>query len=118
MAWGQTIRRTTAIHRIGCVLFQGVSHDYYMTYNFWPTAVNQTDWDIKLYCRPAENAGQRVGQEYFKCLLRDLLQEDATAHEQIHIGLASRAKKELYFQDDEMQIRYFHKVLERFYAEA
>ena len=108
----------TIFPNMALLLFQGVSHDYYMTYNFWPNAVNQTDWDIRLYCRPAENAGQRVGQEYFKCLLRDLLQEDATAHEQIHIGLASRAKKELYFQDDEMQIRYFHKVLERFYAEA
>ncbi len=108
----------TIFPNMALLLFQGVSHDYYMTYNFWPNAVNQTDWDIKLYCRPAENAGQRVGQEYFKCLLRDLLQEDATAHEQIHIGLASRAKKELYFQDEEVQIRYFHKVLERFYAEA
>ena len=108
----------TIFPNMALLLFQGVAHDYYMTYNFWPNAVNQTDWDIRLYCRPAENAGQRVGQEYFKCLLRDLLQEDATAHEQIHIGLASRAKKELYFQDDEMQIRYFHKVLERFYAEA
>lgn len=100
------------------LLFEGVSHDYFMTYNFWPNAVDRTEWNIKLYFRPAENAGQRVGQEYFKCLLRDILQEDATAHEQIHIGLTSRAKKELYFQDDEIQIRYFHKVLERFYAEA
>ena len=108
----------TIFPNMALLLFQGVSHDYYMTYNFWPNAVNQTDWDIKLYCRPAKNAGERVGQEYFKCLLRDLLQEDANAHEQIHIGLASRAKKDLYFQDDEMQIRYFHKVLERFYAEA
>ena len=108
----------TIFPNFALLLFQGVSHDYFMTYNFWPRAVDRTDWDVKLYCRPAENAGQRIGQEYFKCLLRDVLQEDATAHEQIHIGLASRAKKDLYFQDDEMQIRYFHTVLERFYAEA
>ncbi len=100
------------------LLFRGVSQDFYMTYNFWPTAVDRTEWDIKLYFCPAENAGQRTSQEYFKCLLRDVLQEDATAHEQIHLGLVSRAKRELHFQDDEMQIRYFHKVLERFYAEA
>ncbi len=108
----------TIFPNMALLLFRGVSHDFYMSYNFWPQAVDRTDWDIKIYFRPAENAGQRVGQEYFTCLLRDLLQEDATAHEQIHIGLASRAKKELYFQDEEMQIRYFHTVLDRFYAEA
>jgi hypothetical protein len=47
-----------------------------------------------------------------KCWLRDILQEDAIAHEAIHSGLASKAKTQLFFQDDEIQIRYFHKVLE------
>ena len=108
----------TIFPNMALLLFRGISHDYYMTYNFWPTAVDRTTWDLKLYFRPAENAGQRTGQEYMKCLLRDVLQEDANAHEQIHIGLASRAKQQLNFQDDEIQIRYFHKVLESHYAEA
>ena len=68
-----------------------------------------------------EHAGQQLSYEYSKCLVRDALHEDAIAHEAIHTGLASRAKKELFFQDDEIQIRYFHEVLEKIvgsYAEA
>ncbi|MBI3329351.1 MAG: aromatic ring-hydroxylating dioxygenase subunit alpha [Nitrospinae bacterium] len=47
-----------------------------------------------------------------KCRLRNVLQEDAKAHETLQAGLASRAKTHLLLQDDEIQIRYFHKVLE------
>ena len=34
------------------------------------------------------------------------------AHENVHAGLASRAKSHVILQDDEAPIRYFHKVLE------
>jgi len=94
------------------LLFKGVSQDYYMTYNFWPLAVDRTKWDLNIYFPPTEHAAHRLSQEYMKCLLRDILQEDAIAHEAIHSGLASKAKTQLFFQDDEIQIRYFHKVLE------
>ena len=103
------------------LLFKGSSQDFYMTYNFWPQAVDRTTWDIKLYFPAVEHAGQQLSYEYSKCLVRDALHEDAIAHEAIHTGLASRAKKELFFQDDEIQIRYFHEVLEKIvgsYAEA
>lgn len=93
------------------LLFRGVANDFFMTYNFWPLAVDRTIWEIKIYFPPAETAGQRLGQEYAKCRLRNVLQEDAAAHETIHAGLASRAKTHVLFQDDEIQIRHFHKVL-------
>jgi phenylpropionate dioxygenase-like ring-hydroxylating dioxygenase large terminal subunit len=103
------------------LLFQGAAQDFYMTYNFWPLAVDRTRWDIKLYFPPAEHAAHRLSQEYMKCLARDVLHEDALAHEALHSGLASKAKTQLFFQDDEIQLRYFHKVLEDYvgcYREA
>jgi hypothetical protein len=38
--------------------------------------------------------------------------EDAAGHETVHAGLAARAKKNLVFQDEEIQLRHFHKIVE------
>ncbi len=43
---------------------------------------------------------------------RVVFDEDATAHEWVHAGLASRAKTELILQDEEITIRHFHKIIE------
>lgn len=94
------------------LLFRGATNDFFVTYNFWPLAVDRTIWEVKVYLPPAENAGQRIAQEYMTCRIRNVLQEDATAHETVHAGLASRAKTHMFLQDDEIQIRHFHKVLE------
>jgi phenylpropionate dioxygenase-like ring-hydroxylating dioxygenase large terminal subunit len=94
------------------LLFTGAANDFCMTYNLWPLAVDRTVWEIRVYFPSAANVGQRINQEYMKCRIRNVLQEDAKAHETLHAGLASRAKTHLLLQDDEIQIRYFHKVLE------
>ncbi len=101
----------TIFPNFAVLLFQGASNDFCMTYNLWPLAVDRTVWEIRVYFPPAENVGQRINQEYLKCRLRNVLQEDAKAHETLQAGLASRAKTHLLLQDDEIQIRYFHKVL-------
>ena len=56
--------------------------------------------------------GERMQQEYFKCLIRETLQEDTAAHESVHAGVASRAKPHIVLQDDEVPIRPFRKVLD------
>lgn len=96
------------------ILTRGFPSDNYITYNFWPSSVDSTSWKIKMHFAPARNAGERVAQEYTKCLVRDVLYEDAAAHEAIHAGLASQVKPFVHYQDEEIQIRYFHEVLDRF----
>ena len=96
------------------LLFQSATTANYITYNFWPLAVDRTIWEIRSYFQPATSAAQRLNQEYFKCMIRDVLQEDSIAHESLHAGLASRAKTQLHFQDEEAPIRYFHEVVERY----
>ena len=83
-----------------------------ITYNFWPVAVDRTVWEIRFHFRPAANIGERVQQEYFKCLIRETLQEDTAAHESVYAGVASRAKPHIVLQDDEVPIRHFRKVLD------
>jgi phenylpropionate dioxygenase-like ring-hydroxylating dioxygenase large terminal subunit len=95
------------------LLFKGVATDFYVTYNFWPLALDHTQWEIRFHFPPAETLGQRLTQEWMICRLRDTLMEDAKAHESIHQGLASRAKKVLLLQDEEITIRHFHHMVER-----
>ena len=102
----------TIFPNFAVLLFRGAANDFCMTYNLWPLAVDRTVWEIRVYFPPTENVGQRINQEYMKCRLRNVLQEDAKAYETLQAGLASRAKTHLLLQDDEIQIRYFHKVLE------
>jgi hypothetical protein len=44
--------------------------------------------------------------------LRDALLEDACTHEKIQSMLKSGAKKFFMMQDDEAQIRFFHKMVD------
>lgn len=95
------------------LLFHGVSTDWYMTYNFWPISIDRTVWEMRYHFPPAENVGQRLNQEWSVGRLRDTLMEDAFQHEQIQKGLESRARSHMVMQDEEITIRYFHKILEQ-----
>ena len=94
------------------LLFEVGNATSYISYNFWPLAVDRTIWEIRMHFREPRSARERLQQEYFKCVIRDALQEDAFAHENIHAGLASGAKSHVILQDEEAPIRHFHKVLE------
>ncbi len=94
------------------VCFRGPSNDFYATYNFWPLAVDRTIWEIRLYAPPIGDAAERLVWEFFRTRARLVFDEDAAAHETVHRGLASRAKRHLRFQDEEIQLRHFHKIVE------
>ncbi len=83
----------------------------YLTYSFWPLAVDRTLWEVRIYFPEAQTMRERLRQEYFKCVSRDTLQEDTAVHETVYAGLASRAKSHVILQDNEAAIRHFHKVL-------
>ncbi len=95
------------------LLFTGPSGDFFMTYNFWPLAVDRCIWEMRYHFPAAENVGQRLAQEWTIGRLRDTLMEDAFQHEKIQQGLASRARSEMVMQDEEITIRHFHEVIER-----
>ena len=93
------------------LLYQLGSSTSYLTYSFWPLAVDRTLWEIRVHFREAMTVRERLRQEYFKCTYRDTLQEDTAMHESLHAGLASRAKPHVILQDNELAIRHFHRVL-------
>ncbi len=100
------------------LLFAGVSGDFFMTYNFWPLAVDRCIWEMRYHFPPAENVGQRLAQEWTVGRLRDTLMEDAFMHEKIQKGLMARARPDMVMQDEEITIRHFHEVFEREMARA
>lgn len=94
------------------VFFRGPTDDVCLTYNFWPLAVDRTIWEIRFYAAPARTAAERLVDEFATTRNRLVFDEDAVAHETVHTGLKSRAKKYLLFQDEEIQVRHFHKIVE------
>src|SRR5262249_5424533 len=89
-----------------CMLFLAGS---YLTYRIWPLAVDRSVWEISLYQPATSEPSERFAQEYGRCRLRDLLQEDASNHEAIQASLMSGALSHFQFQDEEIQLRHFHK---------
>jgi len=100
------------------IIFRGISNDSCVTYNFWPLAVDHTIWEIRFYSPPATDAAERLINEFGQTRTRLVFEEDAVAHETVHTGLKSRAKRHLIFQDEEIQLRHFHKVVEEHVAQA
>ncbi len=102
----------TIFPNFAILIVRGAEADSYLTYNFWPQAVDETRWEIGMYFVPPQNAGESLALEYAKCQVRDILHEDIIAHEEVQSGLASRANPHFHFQDEEIQIRHFHEVWE------
>ena len=56
-----------------------------ITYSLWPVAVDGRYGDRMHFSAP-ETRRERLQQEYFKCVIRDTLQEDTAAHESVPCG--------------------------------
>lgn len=88
-----------------------VSTNWYLTYNFWPKAVDRTIYEVRLYYPKATNAAQAFTQEFNRVKTRDSLLEDLSTVEASQSVLGSGALKTLNISDQEILIRHNHKVL-------
>jgi phenylpropionate dioxygenase-like ring-hydroxylating dioxygenase large terminal subunit len=83
-----------------------------INYRLWPLAVDRTLWEIRMYAQPPKNAGEVLARTQLNAAVRDTLQEDGGSHERIQAMLNSGAKKYFQLQDEEVQIRFFHKMVD------
>lgn len=122
-AAAQMPRGTTPVHDpraavVGPTLFPNclvyVSPGSYLTHTFWPLAVDRTRWEVRMYFPQATTLAQRFSQEYNKIFFRDTLMEDVSTVERTQVMLVSGAKKEIVLQDNELLIRYHHRVSEEY----
>jgi phenylpropionate dioxygenase-like ring-hydroxylating dioxygenase large terminal subunit len=99
-------------------LVVGLLADSIFTFNFWPLAVDRTVWEIRMYLPEPKNAGDLFIQHFWKGKIRDVLAEDIAGHETSFAALASRGKSHFVLQDEEIQIRAFHKTLHSYVQPA
>jgi phenylpropionate dioxygenase-like ring-hydroxylating dioxygenase large terminal subunit len=90
----------------------------FLNYRLWPLAVDRTLWEIRMYAAPPRNAGEVLARAQLNATVRDTLQEDAASHERIQSMLTSGAKQHFHLQDEEVQIRFFHKVVDEHVRQA
>src|SRR5207244_13012705 len=83
-----------------------VGKGWYITYNFWPLAVDRTLMEYRFYMMQANSYGERVSQEFSKVLARDLLREDLSTLEAVQAGLASGALTHMPLSDQEIMLRH------------
>jgi len=102
----------------GCSIFPNcmmyTNDRTYLTHTFWPLAEDRTLWEVKYYYPKAHTLAERFAQEYHKVILRDINLEDGSTLERTQTMLGSGAKRHLILQDQELLIRFHHKVADTF----
>jgi phenylpropionate dioxygenase-like ring-hydroxylating dioxygenase large terminal subunit len=84
----------------------------FLTYNVWPISVNKTVFEIRLYNRKPETAGERFVHEYNRMVLRTAIAEDLATLEQVQPAVESGAKPSFLLQDNEVAIRHHYKMVD------
>ncbi len=81
---------------------------YYITYTYWPEAVDSHIYEIDLYFVPPANAKDRLAQEVVVDSTVEFAMQDVNTIEATHSALATRAQEQFQLSDQELLIRAFH----------
>jgi phenylpropionate dioxygenase-like ring-hydroxylating dioxygenase large terminal subunit len=83
---------------------------WYLTYNYWPSAVDKHIFEAHLYFVPAKNARERLAQELATVTFKEYALQDGNTLEATQTMLASRAVGEFELCDQEILLRHLHKT--------
>ncbi len=83
---------------------------WYLTYHYWPTAVNRHLFETSLYFVPPKTARERLAQELAGVTFKEYALQDGNTLEATQTMLASRAVTEFPLNDQEILLRHLHKV--------
>ncbi|TDD91811.1 aromatic ring-hydroxylating dioxygenase subunit alpha [Actinomadura darangshiensis] len=83
---------------------------WYLTYHYWPTAVDRHVFETSLHFVPPANARERLGQELAAVTFKEYALQDANTLEATQTMLKSRAVTEFPLNDQEILLRNLHKV--------
>ena len=92
--------------------FIDTGEGYYFTYEFWPVAVDEIDFIMKLYMPPAQSWSVRIAQELTIIQLRDVVREDLSTLESTQQGLMSGGIRQIVLSDQELNVRHQHVVVD------
>ena len=83
---------------------------WYLTYHYWPTAVDRHLFETSLYFVPPRSARERLAQEIAAVTFKEYALQDGNTLEATQSMLASRAVTEFPLGDQEILLRHLHKV--------
>ena len=84
---------------------------YYITYTYWPEAVDRHIYEIDMYFVPPANARERLAQELVVDSTMEFAMQDVNTIEATHSALETRRNQRFHLSDQELLIRGFHKVI-------
>jgi phenylpropionate dioxygenase-like ring-hydroxylating dioxygenase large terminal subunit len=90
---------------------------WYLTYHYWPTAVNKHIFEASLYFAPARTVQQRLAQELAGVTFKEYALQDGNTLEATQTMLQSRAVTRFPLNDQEILLRHLHKVTGDFVKE-
>jgi nitrite reductase/ring-hydroxylating ferredoxin subunit len=83
---------------------------WYLTYHYWPLAVDRHLFEGRLYFRPPTNASERLAQELAAVTFKEFGLQDGNTLEATQTMLQSRVVTEFPLCDQEVLCRHLHKV--------
>jgi len=83
---------------------------WYLTYHYWPTAVDRHLFETSLYFVPPHSARERLAQEIAAVTFKEYALQDSNTLEATQSMLASRAVTEFPLGDQEILLRHLHQV--------
>ena len=84
---------------------------WYLTYHYWPTAVDRHVFESSLYFVPARTARERLAQELAAVTFKEYALQDANTLEATQTMLKGRVVTEFPLNDQEILLRHLHKVV-------
>lgn len=85
--------------------------NWYITYHYWPTDVNEHKFVFSIYFVPPKNASERLAQEYTVATVREFGIQDANTLEATQRMINSNVRGEYFLNDQEVLVRHLHKVV-------
>jgi Ring hydroxylating alpha subunit (catalytic domain) len=83
---------------------------WYLTYHYWPTAVDKHIFECTLYFVPPRNARERLAQELAAVTFKEYALQDANTLEATQTMIGTKVVKDFLLCDQEILLRHLHKV--------
>jgi phenylpropionate dioxygenase-like ring-hydroxylating dioxygenase large terminal subunit len=83
---------------------------WYLTYHYWPTAVDKHIFECTLYFVPPRNARERLAHELAAVTFKEYTLQDSNTLEATQTMIGTKVVKDFLLCDQEILLRHLHKV--------
>ncbi|HYB37121.1 MAG TPA: aromatic ring-hydroxylating dioxygenase subunit alpha [Mycobacterium sp.] len=83
---------------------------WYLTYHYWPTAVDKHIFEGTMYFVPPRNTRERLAQELAAVTFKEYALQDSNTLEATQTMIGTRVVKDFPLCDQEILLRHLHKV--------